>query len=115
MFSSAKRLSPNNPDMYHWAAMSAFSHFLLGNYDAALSWARKALYGNAGHLQVLGVRAAALAEFGRSDKAAKAEAEFMAHAPGLTVERHVRNFRWKNPADVARYRDWLANAGVPMA
>jgi adenylate cyclase len=68
MFSAAMRLSPNHPDMYHWAAMSAFSHFLLGNCDAALSWARKALYGNAGHLQVLGVRAAALAELGRSDE-----------------------------------------------
>jgi adenylate cyclase len=114
MFSAAKQLSPNNPDMYHWAAMSAFSHFLLGNQDAALSWARKALYGNAGHLQVLGVRAAALAALERSDEAAKAAAEFMARAPGLTVERHVRNFRWKNPADIARYRDGLAKAGVPM-
>lgn len=114
MFSAAMRLSPNHPDMYHWAAMSSFSHFLLGNYDAALSWARKALYGNAGHLQVLGVRAAALAMLGRSDEATKAAAEFMTQAPGLTVERHVRNFRWKNPADIAHYRDGLANAGVPM-
>lgn len=113
MFSAAMRLSPNSPDMYHWAAMSAFSHFLLGNHDGAVSWARKALYGNAGHLQVLGVRAAALAELGRSDESAKAAAEFMAHAPGLTVERHVRNFRWKNPADVARYRDALTTAGIP--
>src|SRR6201999_530613 len=35
MFSGGMRLSPNNPDMYHFAAMSAFSHFLLGNCDAA--------------------------------------------------------------------------------
>jgi adenylate cyclase len=73
----------------------------------------KALYGNAGHLQVLGVRAATLAELRRSEESARATAEFMAHAPGLTVERQVRNFRWKNPADVARYRNALARAGVP--
>jgi len=90
LFSAAMQLSPNNPDMYHWAAMSAFSQFLLGNYDGALSWARKALYGNAGHLQVLGVRAAALAELGRSNEAAKAAEEFMAHAPGLTIAQHLR-------------------------
>jgi adenylate cyclase len=113
MFSAAMRLSPNHPDMYHWAAMSAFSHFLLGNCDAALSWARRALYGNAGHLQVLGVRAAALAVLGRRDEASKAAADFMTHAPGLTAERHVRNFRWRNPADIARYRDGLGKAGVP--
>jgi len=114
LFSAAMQLSPNNPDMYHWAAMSAFSHYLLGNYDAALGWARKALYGNPGHLQVLGVRAAALAELGRSDEAAEAAEEFMAHAPGLTIERHLRNFRWKNPADIARYGEGLARAGLPM-
>jgi len=114
MFSAAMRLSPNHPDMYHWAAMSAFSQFLLGNYEAAVSWARKALYGNAGHLQVLGVRAAALAELGRSDEAAQATAEFLAHAPGLTVERHAKNFRWKNPDDIVRYRNGLARAGIPM-
>jgi hypothetical protein len=34
MFSAGIRLSPNHPDMYHWAATSAFSHFLLDNYDA---------------------------------------------------------------------------------
>lgn len=113
MFSGAMRLSPNNPDTYHFAAMSAFSQFLLGNYEAALSWARKALYGNAGHLQVLGVRAAALAQLGKTREAADAAAEFMAHAPGLTVDRHVRNFRWKNSADIDRYRSGLANAGVP--
>ncbi|MDA9435155.1 adenylate/guanylate cyclase domain-containing protein [Bradyrhizobium sp. CCBAU 51627] len=114
MFSTALRMSPNNHEAYHWAAMSAFGHFLLGNHDAALSWARKALYGNPDHLQVLGVRAAALAELGRSVEAAKAAEEFLAHAPGLTIERHLRNFRWKNPADIAHYRDGLARAGVPM-
>jgi hypothetical protein len=44
----------------------------------------------------------------------KAAEEFMAQAPGLTVERHVRNFRWKNPADIVRYSDRLAIAGVPV-
>jgi tetratricopeptide (TPR) repeat protein len=114
LYSTAMQLSPNNRFVYHWAAMSAFCHFLLGKYEASLSWARKALYGNPDHLQVLGVRAAALAELGRSDEAAKAAEEFMAHAPGLTIERHLRNFRWKNPADIAHYRDGLARAGVPM-
>jgi adenylate cyclase len=89
LYSEAIQLSPNNPDDYHWAAMSAFGQFLLGNYDSARSWVRKALYGNAGHLQVLGVRAAALAELGRSEEAVTAAKEFMAHAPGLTVERYV--------------------------
>jgi adenylate cyclase len=33
--------------------------------------------------------------------------------PGLTVERHLRNFRWKVEADTAHYREGLLKAGVP--
>ena len=34
--------------------------------------------------------------------------------PDLTVERHLRNFHWKNPADLAHYREGLLKAGVPF-
>jgi len=34
--------------------------------------------------------------------------------PGLTVERHLRNFRWKSAVDTAHYRDGLLKAGVPL-
>jgi adenylate cyclase len=33
----------------------------------------------------------------------------------LTVERHLRNFRWKTPADIAHYREGLLRAGVPLS
>jgi arylsulfatase A-like enzyme len=36
------------------------------------------------------------------------------HAPGLTIRQHLRKFRWKNPADIARYRDGLFRAGLPL-
>ena len=85
----------------------------LRQYDASLSWAREALYSNPTHLQVLAVRAAALAQMGRSEEAAKAAEALLANFPGLTVERHLRNFRWKNPADIAHYREGLLKAGVP--
>jgi hypothetical protein len=39
--------------------LNAFSHYLLGQYDATLSWAREELYVNPNHLQALTVRAAA--------------------------------------------------------
>jgi len=31
----------------------------------------------------------------------------------LTVERHLRNFRWKIPEDIAHYRSGLLKASVP--
>ena len=112
LFSMAVQRGNSDP-RYQWAALNAFSHYLLGQYDASLSWAREALYLNPNHLQVLAVRAAALAQSGRSEEAAKAADVLLGSYPGLTVERHLRNFRWKTRSDIAHYRDGLLKAGVP--
>ena len=48
-------------------------------------------------------------------EAAKATEILLSNHPGLTVERHLRNFHWKNPNDIAHYRDGLLKAGVPFA
>jgi tetratricopeptide (TPR) repeat protein len=95
--------------------VNAFSHYLLGQYDASLSWAREALYVNPNHLQALAIRTAALAQAGRAEEAANAAEVLLGNYPGLTVERHLRNFHWKNPADIAHYRDGLLKAGIPEA
>jgi adenylate cyclase len=112
LFSTAVQRGNSDP-RYKWAALNAFSHYLLGQYDASLSWAREALYLNPNHLQVLAVRAAALAQLGRSEEAAQAAEVLLTSFPSLTVERHLRNFRWKTPADIAHYREGLLKAGVP--
>jgi adenylate cyclase len=114
LFSTAVQRGNSDP-RYKWAALNAFSHYLLRQYDASLSWAREALYLNPNHLQVLAVRAAALAQSGRSEEAAKATEVLLTSFPTLTVERHLRNFRWKAPADIAHYREGLLKAGVPLS
>jgi adenylate cyclase len=104
----------NGDPRYQWAAATAFSHYLVGQYDAALSWAREALYVNPNHLQVLAIRAAALGQSGRSDEAAQACEILLGNYPQFTVERHLANFNWKNPDDVTHYRDGLLKAGLPF-
>jgi adenylate cyclase len=113
LFSAAVQRGNSDP-RYQWAALNAFSHYLLRQYDASLSWAREALYLNPNHLQVLAVRAAALAQLGRTEEAEKAVEVLLGSFPGLTVERHLRNFRWKVAADLAHYREGLLKAGVPL-
>jgi adenylate cyclase len=112
LFSMAVQKGSIDP-RYQWAALNAFSHYQLRQYDASLSWAREALYLNPTHLQVLAVRTAALAQMGRRDDAAQAAEVLQSHFPGLTVERHLRNFRWKIQADIAHYREGLLKAGIP--
>jgi adenylate cyclase len=113
LFSMAAQQGNSDP-RYRWAALNAFSHYMLGQYDATLSWAREALYVNPSHLQVLAVQAAALAQSGRAEEAAKAVDVLLGHFPEFTVERHLRNFRWKLPEDTAHYRAGLLKAGVPL-
>jgi len=113
LFSAAVQRGNSDP-RYQWAALNAFSHYLLGQYDASLSWSREALYLNPNHLQGLAIRAAALAQLGRSSEAKEAAQALLGNYPKLTVERHLRNFHWKNPADIAHYREGLLKAGVPF-
>jgi adenylate cyclase len=112
---SASAQHGNSDPRYQWAVLNAFSHYLVGQYDASLSWARESLYSNPSHLQALAIRAAALAQLGRTEEAAKATEVLLSGFPSLTVERHIRNFRWKTPADIAHYRDGLLKAGVPLS
>ena len=104
----------NSDPRYQWAAVNAFSHYLVGQYDASLSWAREALYVNPNHLQALSIRAAALAQLGRAEEAANATGVLLSNYPTFTVERHLRNFHWKMAADIAHYRDGLIKAGIPF-
>jgi adenylate cyclase len=113
LFSAAVQQGNSDP-RYQWPVFNAFSHYLLRQYDASLSWAREALYLNPNHLQVLCVRAAALAQLDRTEEAAKAVEVLLTSFPTLSVERHLKNFRWRNPADTAHYRDGLLKAGVPL-
>jgi len=112
LFSMAAQRGNSDP-RYQWAALSAFSHYLLGQYDASLSWAREQLYLNPNHLQALAIRAAALAQLGRAEEAANATGVLISNYPSFTVERHLRNLYWKVPADLAHYREGLEKAGIP--
>lgn len=113
LFSMAAQRDNSDP-RYQWAALNAFSHYLLRQYDATLSWAREQLYINPNHMQALAIRAAALAQLGRHDEASEAAKVLMGNYPTLNVDRHLRNFHWKRPEDLAHYREGLLKAGVPL-
>jgi len=112
LFTTAAQRGNTDP-RYQWAALLAFGHYLLRQYDASLSWLREALTLNPVHLQALALRAAALAQHGQSEEAAAATKALLENYPTITVEKHLRNFYWKELADVAHYREGLLKAGVP--
>ena len=107
------RRGGNDPERYHWAAMLAFANYSLHKYDAALSWANQCLMLIPTHRQVLGCRAATLAQMGRQADAEAALVKFRENAPDATAADHVKNFAWRRPEDIADYRDGLIKAGLP--
>jgi adenylate cyclase len=111
LFSTAAQRGNSDP-RYQWAVLSAFSHYLIGQYDASLSWARESSYSNPNHLQGMSIRAAALAQLGRSAEAKQAADLLIERYPWLTVERLLSNIRWKRAEDIARYREGLLKAGL---
>lgn len=114
LFSMAAQRDNSDP-RYQWAALNAFSHYLVGQYDATLSWAREQLYVNPNHMQALAIRAAALAQLGRTGEASEATSVLMGNYPTLNVDRHLRNFHWRRLEDIAHYREGLLKAGVPAS
>ena len=114
LFSTAAQRGNSDP-RYQWGVLSAFSHYLLGQYDAALSWARESSYENPSHMQCMSIRAAALAQIGRLEEAKQAAELLLERYPWLTVQRLLSNIRWKRPEDVTHYRDGLLTAGLPAA
>ena len=112
LFSTAAQRGNSDP-RYQWGVLSAFSHYLLGQYDAAVSWARESYYENPNHMQCMAIRAAALAQRGRLEEAKQAAELLLERYPWLTVKRLLSNIRWKRPEDVAHYREGLLKAGLP--
>ncbi|GLH81252.1 adenylate cyclase [Bradyrhizobium sp. SSBR45G] len=102
----------NSDPRYQWPALNAYSHYLVGRYEAALFWARDELLLYPNHLQALMIRAATLAQLGDTDQAREAIGGVRGQYPWLTLERHMKNIRWKNLADIDHYRDGLIKAGL---
>jgi adenylate cyclase len=114
LFSTVAQRGNGDP-RYQWAVLSAFSHYLLRQYDASVSWARESYYQTPNHLQGIAIRAAALAQLGRTDQAKEVVDALLGIYPRMTIERLMSNIRWKSPDDIAHYQDGLAKAGVPTS
>ncbi len=90
LFSTAVQRGNSDP-RYKWSALLAFSHYLLKQYDASLSWAREAyVFEFEPSSNARGARGGPCA-IGRTEEAAEAADVLLGSYPRLTVERHLRN------------------------
>jgi adenylate cyclase len=112
-YETAWRLSANDPERFHWAAMLAFAHYQLRSYNASLSWANQCLKLLPFHSQAIGCRAASLAQLGQQAEAEAELARFLEIFPAVTASHHLRNFHWRLQEDLDHYAEGLIKAGLP--
>jgi TolB-like protein/Flp pilus assembly protein TadD len=110
---NAIRLSPRDPELFHFHVGIGTGHFIAERYEEAVTWANKVIAERpetpAGHRLL----AASLAQLGRIEEARRVLEDVLSMTPGLTATllRNITHF--KNPADFDRYIDALRKAGLP--
>jgi len=113
-FARAMRLNPLGPHVSNMRAGTAHSHFFLGHYDQAVSWAAMALLDGPDYQPGLRIDAASNAMAGRTEQAQKAVARLQQLNPALRVS-NLKNILgpYRRAEDLSRYEEGLRQAGLP--
>jgi tetratricopeptide (TPR) repeat protein len=112
-FTRAMRLSPLDSEMYRMQAGTAMAHLLTGRFDAASSWAEKAMSDLPSFLIAVAIAAASHGLAGRTSEAQHAMNQLLRLDPGLRVSGIQNWLPFKRPEDLATFADGLRRAGLP--
>lgn len=109
----AIELSPFDPNMYSFNAMSAVAHAVAGNYDQSIEFSRRSLRQNAVFATSHRTLAIALALAGRLDEARAAVTDLLRLEPTLTVSGFAARYPGRDAEHAPLFARALASAGVP--
>jgi adenylate cyclase len=84
----ARRLSPNDPNVYWNALSTAIAHFVERRFGEAIEWADRALHDQPRFVTAMRVKTAALAHLGRLDEARTELGRVLTIDPRLTITRY---------------------------
>jgi TolB-like protein/Flp pilus assembly protein TadD len=109
----AERLSPRDPRAWYMAGATAFAHLAAGQYEEAVSCARRALAHNPRFTRTLRVLAASLALLGRMESAAQVMQEILKIEPHLTLTKLRWRLRHMDEGLLKQFSAALRLAGLP--
>jgi TolB-like protein/Tfp pilus assembly protein PilF len=110
----AMRLSPNDPEvLFFMQTARAYSHFLVGRYAEALSWAQTAMRQRPNFVISICAAAASGALAGRLAEAREAMARLRQLEPALRIADLKELSPFGRPDDAARWAEGLRKAGLP--
>jgi adenylate cyclase len=112
---TAIRLSPHDPELYHFFYAIGMAHFVAGRYGDAATWAEKAENERPagigfGPLRLL---ASSYAHLDRLDEARDAFASVLELTPRISATGIRNAIHFVRPEDLERYLEGLRKAGLP--
>jgi TolB-like protein len=113
LFRRAERLSPRDPRGWFIAGGLAHAYLTQGEFDAAVSFAKKALLYNPRYGPGLRFLAAGLAKLGRRDEAAAAVQRLLRIEPHLTLSSLRARIMFMDESVWDKLADGLRLAGLP--
>ena len=114
-FHRAMRLSPHDPLAYVSLTGIAHCHMVLGDFDAALTWAKRSLTLNPNYVFTYWMLIASNAQLGRMEEARKFLDQFRTLAPEVTIASIWAGQPQKDPSRCAAILDGLRLAGLAEA
>jgi TolB-like protein len=109
----AMRLSPLDPSVFGMQGATAYAHFLARRYDAAWSWAQKAIRENPNFMLALCAFAASSALAGQLGQAQRTIARIEETYPNLRVSNLRDLTPFRRSKDLATFAKGLREAGLP--
>jgi adenylate cyclase len=109
----AIRLSPRDPELFHFHTAISTAHFVDENYTEAVKWANKVMAERPESPAWRRVLAASLAQLGQIEEARRAMEGLLSITPGATATLLRNIIYFKRPADFDRYIEALCKAGLP--
>jgi tetratricopeptide (TPR) repeat protein len=109
----AMRLSPVDSEMFRMQAGTAMAHLLAVRFDAASSWAEKAVSDLPSFLIAVAIVASSHALAGRMNEARQAMDHLRQLDPKLRISSIQDWLPFKRPEDFAMFADGLRRAGLP--
>lgn len=108
----ASRMSPSDPHSFFFDNALTIPHLLLGDYEKAVEFGRRAVELNPGFSSSYKVYLSALGHLGSAKEATNVRARLLALEPDLTVDGAVARSPLTLPEDLARYAEGLRRAGM---
>jgi adenylate cyclase len=112
---TAIRLSPRDPELYHFFYAIGMAHFVAGRYDQAATWGEKAENERPAGIGLgpLRLLASTYTHLDRLDEARGAFASVLEVTPRISATGIRNAIHFGRPEDLERYLEGLRKAGLP--